>query len=373
MRHERALAPFLAALALASLGLFIATRGFAALPQAHADALTWPHIAAFAAAAAIAGIVPYLPGQRHMGGRLLGLALVGAAGAVPLLAGLGGAALDPFHGLDPLVRRLWLDHVAEGMPIFAQDPATIAMLLYTPLVVMAGWAAVRHERPGTKPRDWDEIALFALAACLLSLAVMRVALLAQLVTVPFSAVLLTRRLPLARALRAAPTRMLATLACLLLLTPLGASFAGHSFERMVAAEPVAARPSPFVPPSSGSCDLASLNALPPAHLFAPLNIGPEVLVRTPHSVVAGSYHRNSAAMRDVIEAFSGDPARTEALVRSRHARWLVFCADDEELAIDGARRPDNLINTLRHGRPPGWLVPVAGFGGGLRVYAIKPA
>ncbi|MGQ4828476.1 hypothetical protein, partial [Enterococcus faecalis] len=44
----------------------------------------------------------------------------------------------------------------------------------------------------------------------------------------------------------------------------------------------------------------ALDALPPTDLFAPLDIGPDLILRTHDSVVATGHHRGSAGMRDVI-------------------------------------------------------------------------
>lgn len=406
---EPALAVFSAAFALGGLLLTTATRPLAALPVAQADQLSWPHLAAFAIAALIASA-----GTRSasVGHRVTTLALAATAAASVLFAGLGAAAIDPFHTLDPLVRQLWLDNIPEGLPITRQDWQTRAILLWTPLIVLAGWLLefnggktcpepvagcervlvdrspddkgpncaggsiepphrpIRHDTWAA--RGWNELAVFALAACALSFLLMRGAVAAQLLAVPFSAVLLARLFPRAAALPHAGYRIPAMLACIALATPILASTAGRLIDRSVASPSSRQlRAATGAPPPP--CDLSSLARLPRARILAPLDLGPEILVRTGHSVVAGSYHRNSAAMRAVIEVFSGDPARAPAIATAQRATLLVFCPANAESAIYAARRTDSLANTLAKGEPVAWLRPLPDSGSGLKVYrVVKP-
>ena len=371
---EQAFSRFCAALVLTGGVLALATRTLASLEHATVDQLSWPHLLAFAGAGGVAALAGVTPASERIGLRLAALVLAGAAGAAAILGGLGSAALDPFHGLDPVVRQIWLDNVVEGMPITRQDWSTRAMLAWTPLLVMAGWRLV----PRAQSRRWDELALFALAACGLSLLLMRGAVAAQLLTVPFSALLIARLFPRAQNLRTAPARVLAMAACLTMGTPSLASAAGRWLDhhRGVSEAPTPVKPQavamrPAALGTASGCEIARLATLPRGQMFALLNLGPEILVRTDHTVVAGSYHRNTARMRDVIEAFSGDPARAAALVGANHARYIVGCAGDDEIHVYAARRPDNLANALLAGQPPAWLQSVAGFGGDLLVYSVR--
>jgi len=57
-------------------------------------------------------------------------------------------------------------------------------------------------------------------------------------------------------------------------------------------------------------------------------------------------------------------------VRATGADYLALCPASSEIGIYAAERADSLAAQLRLGRTPGWLEPVAGFGGALRVYRI---
>ncbi|MBS0254990.1 MAG: hypothetical protein JSS36_07240 [Proteobacteria bacterium] len=359
------LAPFLAALAATTLAATLATRP-AALIHPACDVIGWPHIAAFAAAAALAALLPRLPGQGQPLGRVLALAPVGLVALAIVLPALGPCAVNPFHGLDPLVKAYWLDKIPEGLGIRAQEPKTVAMLLWTPVLVLAGWMLARRSGRGTA---WAEPALLALAGAALSLLLMRAGVTAQLLTVPFSALLVRHAMPWARSLAQAAPRIVATLAVLGLSTPLLVT-AGAA-QLSAAAPGLAGATVTGVAMPAGGCDYGALAALPPATLFTPFNPAPEILVRTRHRVVMGSYHRNGAKMREVIEAFSGDPAQARTVVRANRAAYLVACTADPELAVLASRRGDSLAAALQAGKAPGWLEPVRGFAGALKVYAVR--
>ena len=368
LRRENALAPFLLGCGAALLALFLATRGPALLLHPTCDTAGLPHIAAFAGCGALALGLPRLRWQAHPIARGLALAIIGGIGVALIALPLGACAIDPYHGMDGLIRAVWFANIPEGLPITRQDPQTVAMLVWSLALLLAGFAMVR--RHAARPERWTEPFLFALAAVLLSFTMLRGAVAAQLLAVPFSAVLLANLWPKARAIAPAPLRIVATLAVLLLLTPTFASAAGKLAEGAAARSDAPARGTP--PATGGACDYGTLARLPVARLFAPLDPGPEILVRTAHSVVAGDYHRNFPKIHEVLAAFTGDPRGAEAIVRANHARYLVFCASSGESRILAAQRPDSLAAALLARHAPDWLTPQPGFAGALRVFAVAP-
>ena len=371
LRREAVLAQFLTALAGTSGAIFLATRGPALVLHPTCDTVGWPHIAAFAVCGGLAALLARLPGQHHMVARTIGLGVIASIGAALIALPLGPCAVDPYYGMDALIRTYWFANIPEGLPITGQDWQTVAMLLWTLGLVLGGWALARRGG-AAQPAAWTEPALFALAAALLSLLMLRGAVAAQLLTVPFSALLIARLFPRARAVAGAPARIVATLSAILMLTPSFASAAGKLVQNAL---PDAAPASPRAAPAvAGTCDYDQLNALPRARLFATLDPGPEILVRTAHTVVAGDYHRNFAKIHEVMQAFGGNPAQAQAIVRANHAAYVVICASSSESRILASRRRDSLASTLLAGRSPTWLTPLRGFGGALRVYTVvKPA
>lgn len=371
LRGDRSLAWYLGALALAAPLLSLATRPLAAFAESYCDILRPGHMAAFAAAGLIALLLPFAPGQGSAKGRFLSLALIPLVCGPLALVSLGTCAADPFGALDPLLKTYWHGFILEGVPIWRQPPSVAVMLLWTVLLVPAGWWLARHQGLATGKREesWTVLALYALAAGAYSLLVMREALAAQLLAIPFAALLLADLLPRARAIKSTLPRIAATLGALALATPTFGSAALKPLDDMAGHD--ARRSAALANISGAACDYASLNTLPPAHLFAPLDRGPEILAKTPHSVVMAGYHRNQAKMVDVVRAFTGDPRAAEAIVRRNGADYVLACSSGKDIAVFRTARADNLANLLVQGRAPAWLEPVPGFDGSLRVYRVK--
>ncbi|MEY4238409.1 MAG: hypothetical protein RL339_1010 [Pseudomonadota bacterium] len=363
--RDRSLAWFLGALTIGAIALSLATRPLAELTGTFCDILRPGHIAAFGAAAVAATVLPLLPRQTSLRGRLIGLSLVPLA-ALPIAAAmLGTCAANPFGQLDPLLQTWWYQAVLEGRPIWDQPASMALTLVWTIALVPAGWLLARQLQ--LQPARWLLLAGYALAAGFYSLLVLREGLAAQLLTIPFAALLLGHWLPRARAITAAGPRIAATLAVIALCTPTFGSAMLKPFDRSAGTAGLAT-----ADPAMVACDYAALNRLPRGHLFAPLDRGPEILVKTGHTVVAGPYHRNQARMINVVAAFTGDPETAEAIVRRNGATHVVACLSSSEIPTYAQARADNLANRIASGRPPAWLTPVPGFETGpLRVYAVR--
>lgn len=129
---------FLAALALGAPLLYFATRPVSGFPVAHCDMLSWPHFLSFTAAALLAATARMLPGQDRASGRLLSLVPITLAAGAAIVIPLGVCAVDPFAGLDPVLKHYWLDNIVEGQPITRQLPSVMAMLLWTIGVIVVG-------------------------------------------------------------------------------------------------------------------------------------------------------------------------------------------------------------------------------------------
>jgi len=354
-RAERHLAPFLAAEAGAATLIFFLTRPLSAWSNPQPDQLSAPHIAAFAVGAALAWAVPQMPGQTRLVGRAMGLSGIALVALTIIMLPLGLRAINPFYGMDPLVHSLWFLHIPEGLPITAQDCQTVLMVLWTLLLILAGWVMVALGQ-AKRPQLWNDLGAVSVIAALLSMVVMRTAVATQLLAAPFCTVMLAQALPYARRMHQTLPRVTGTLATLLLLTPSGASGLGKIITHYARGPQAEA---PVSQTGGATCDLAQLNRLPKTLIFATLDIGPEILVRTPHSVVISGYHRNQLKMREVIDAFSGDPARARQIVIDNKARYVVLCAGDVEPQVFAQRRGDSLAGKLLAGQAPPWLVPVA--------------
>jgi hypothetical protein len=370
---ETSVSWFLTGLAASSLVVHIATRpAFEWMP--HCDTVGWPHVAAFAAAAALAAMAVRYRGRSGWGVlvvRVGMLAVIGCVAGAIIILPVGICAVNPFATIDPVMERYWHGVIFEGLPITKQIPSTRLTLIWSPLIVLA---AIRTGLPdnehGLAERRWLWLSMLALLATPISLLVMREGVNLEALTVPFSALLIARYMPQARALNRMLPRALATAAVPLLATPTAASALLKPFDDQIVGDVRFGLPGHRT--AATECDLGALATLPASRVFATLDLGPEILVKTPHTVIASGYHRNMAKMREVVEAFSGDPLRSEEIVRGNHAKYVVLCLNDGDTSVFQSRRPDNLANRLVAGQPPRWLQPVTGFAhGGMRVYRVS--
>ncbi|MBN2972666.1 hypothetical protein JW805_11630 [Roseomonas aeriglobus] len=374
---ERGIAWFLTGLATASWVSHLATRPSSELLP-HCDSVGWPHLAAFSVAAILTQAAMRCPGTDRQRGFVVRaglLALIGGIAGAIIIGPIGVCAVNPFATIDPLMKRYWHGVIMEGLPLTSQITSVRVVLLWTPLIVLAAWLSGLPDRDRPlHDRTWVWLAMFTLGASFVSMLVMRQGTVAGICTTPFSALLIARWLPRARAIGRVVPRIAMTLAVPLLATPTLASALAKSADESffhnarTDFEPFGQK----LRPNETECDLQRLASLPSAHLFATLDIGPELLARTNHTVITSGYHRNMAKMREVVEAFSGDPAHAQAIVRANRATHVLLCLTAGDTAVFRARRPDNLANQLRAGHTPGWLQPVPGYHDGmLRLYRVR--
>ena len=373
---ERTLLPwFLGALAIAAAALSYATRG--AIDAAFCDVLLPGHVMTFAAAAVIAAIIPFLPWQDRVQGRALALAVMGLVCLQLASAVLGPCATNPMAELDPVLQQWWHGYITEGLPIWKQPVSVALMLVWTVGIIVAGWwtahcCGVFHQG---RALACTLLFLFALAAGGYSLLVMREGVVAQLLAIPFAALLLAEYLPKARAITSALPRILATLAAVGLTTPLFASAFAKPLDKHFPAETM--QPDVLALMEPGGCSYDILAGLPDGLVLAPLDAGPEILGKTDHAIVAASYHRNQRPMADVIGALTGSVENAHAVVENYGADYVVICGAAPDVALYRTAAPDNFANVLVTANPmvegevPEWLEPVITFDhASIRVYRV---
>ena len=347
------LSSYLLSLAGTLAVLFAATRGLGDLTT-RCDVVSPAHFVFFAIAAlAAAGIAarPKLPPVAVVG--LLGIA--GAVGLVAFVLLAPQCLAGPFGNLDPLVRTYWYDNVLEGQPFWRQSlDDTLPPLIQGAIalaVTIYLWLHSEQDRRGW----WFDYALLLAIALVVGLLVWRsMAFVGAMSAVPI-AWLLHRLLLRFRAAESPAAKAGIGIAALVALLPATPVVLGRMAVPRDPQETVAQL-------RQSSCDLQqaalAMKALPPSTIMAPLDIGPTLLERTPHSVVATSHHRAQLAMRDVILTFTGSDAQAQAIVRRHRASYLVFCTDLAEPHVYAANAPNGLAAHLLKGQAPAWLQPV---------------
>ena len=354
--ERQGLVQYLATLAIGSALFFLATRGPAALTP-WCDAIAPAHLAFFAVVAiacAALAVRRTLPRWAIVGG----LALAGAAG-LGMFAALAPACLaTPFGNLDPLVRDFWYVNVTEGLPVWHQSLGKAATSLVPVLLALAALVQLQRRATGEERRWWREYLLIYGATLLTGLLVWRsLAFTGALAAVPLGW-LLSRSLGLLRDGRSRPrARQALAAAALVSVAVAGVMLLG---ERTRASAAPASDISAAVRESSCALrvNAARLERFAPTTIFAPLDIGPSLIERSHHAVVATGHHRAQAAMHDVIDGFLGDEASARETVTRHGAGLIVVCTDLFEPALYTAHAPDGLMAQLLAGAAPAWLEPV---------------
>lgn len=336
---------------------FLATRGFADL-AAHCDAISPPYLGAIVLTAlGVGGVARLQPRARPV---LLGLlALVAAAAIALYLWSAPQCTRGPFSALDPLVREFWYDQVLEGQPGWRLPAGTWLPVAAQSLAVIAALAWLWRHASGELRRWWFEYLLVFTATFLAGLLVWRsMAFVVTLSAVPL-AWLAQRLLAKMRGAAGAGRKLAVAAVLIVLLMP---SFPVMATRMALAATDVSPEPQTSLA-ATRACRMAdvapALDRLPPATLFAPLDLGPNLLERTHHSVVATGHHRAQAALHDLIAAFLGTPEQAHALIRKHAAGYVVVCSDLAEAGHYAKRAPNGFAASLAKGQVPDWLEPVA--------------
>ncbi|WP_271079177.1 hypothetical protein [Aurantiacibacter sp. MUD61] len=370
--EERRILPwFLLSLTVCAALLAFSTRSNLELFGIYCDILRPGHIASFGVAALVAGMVPFLPFQQHAAGRTGALVLIPLATLPFAFSFLGECASNPMAGLDPVLASWWHGYITEGLPFWKQPVSAAAMLIWTLIPLVGGfWLAARGGAfADGAGMGWVMLFVLALSAWGYSLFIMRAAVIAQLLIIPFAAVTLALLLPQARAIPSLLPRLGATLGCIFLATPVFVSALTKPLDPLFPT-PTMARGA-AAPIAAGECDFAELDALEPGLLLVTMDSAPEILGQTRHSVVAASYHRNQQPMVATINAFTGEIEEAQAIIANYDVDYVVACLSAGDLGLYRTASDDNFANALATGEVPNWLTPAAGFESGvLRVYRV---
>lgn len=346
-----ALRTFAFGLAVALPLCFVATIGPQRWTNTACDAYSAAHlVAGFSGAVAL---VVLASASARLATTAARLASALALGTLPLVALkiVAPACLgDPYVGLDPLVRTIWLDRVSEVQKLLdlgASRPSA-ALVLGAPLALalVATLAIGALERGLQRARLLGLGALIAVGLAMTFWGVRVFSSAAPLAAIgaAASAVALARRRAASGPVRPA----LAALFCL--------PFAPMAHALVLPADPQveASGTRSCLRPSA----MKPLDAAPAGLILAPIDSGAHLLAFTHHSVIAAPYHRNNSGNRLSIDAFMATPADAHKIAASSGADYLVACPAMKRLEIMAKRAPEGLAAALIAGRIPEWLEPI---------------
>ena len=289
-------------------------------------------------------------------------AVAALIGAATLLSIAPQCAGDTFATLDPLVRTYWFDRGAEGLPLW-KLPLDLTAQLYAGLVAgVAGciWLMCR-DKTQTLPMKLTLILLFlgcALVGSFVNRTTVYALLVGSMMLTPMAVAFFSK----ADTSSALFPRLGFLLAAVALLMPviIGQNLLAFDSQVTVKLTQAQERKHAAFMKAAIACQSPAaarmLNRLPTAHIMAPLDTSPSILLFTQHRVVATGHHRNEAAMADVVRTFIGSADEAAIILKKRRIDYMLTCDGSFELEHYTERKPAGFAAQLRDGKLPNWLI-----------------
>lgn len=308
--------------------------------------------------------------RRNRASHFFGRALLGTLGigAVTLLLGSAYPLFfaGPTVGVDPRILPIWLDRVQEMRPLIPEDRHSLGNFVF----YLGGVALIMpfflKILVGARPSGRFFTYLFIALACLLLTAAavrhMRFSGYAEIAFVFAFAVVLDRFLHRTERIGNDLLRGLlrGSFIGLMLLGPI--LVGGNLMTKDAVAKDPAGQPL-------AGCRVREVAAYlesdprwsaAPRTILAFMDIGPELLYRTHHSVIATPYHRNGDGIYDGYRMLAtDDEAAAQALIRQRGIDLVLLCHTPAERVFYAASHgEENLYTRLIGNTPPDWLAAI---------------
>ena len=265
---------------------------------------------------------------------------------------LGG----PYAMMDPQLRAIWFSHVSEMRPLAAvlrEEPATGAAMIVFPAAALV--AALVLGRDPAMRRDFA----FWLVACELAIGA---ALMLSIAKTYFYAVWLGMPLVGAFAPRLFARLRLESIvtraAVAMLLTPSVLTVIVFEAAQTAGASVIEGRDARVSAGCFKNASYAQLTRLPPGLMATEVDLGSFVLALTPHSVLAGPYHRLRDGIIAAHDTFALPPAQAHAVLQRLGANYVVTCSKQAPPGLSADERRAGLWGQLDAGNVPDWLEPV---------------
>ncbi|MET0138221.1 MAG: hypothetical protein ABW192_07545 [Sphingobium sp.] len=296
---------------------------------------------------------------------------------------VGGAALLLFawmvwpqcltgaYQIPPELQKKWLVYIREARPITQQARNIWLPLVALPVAggisaIAACWFRRRDEEMLWAVGTAGVMILFSAALLFWQIRAGPAAQLLAIPTVAWAAGAAVNRIVRGRGLqRLGAVLLLALLAicfCAYAAYPKVAPLFASAQDKAKAAKAAAKPAAKKKPNATALCRtlpaLKVLDQLPPALIFTMVDLGPRILATTHHSVIAGPYHRNAAAILDVHHAMDGPPEGFRPIAAAHGARYLLICPGFAEGTIYQQRSPKGFYAQMVRGQVPAWLEPV---------------
>ncbi len=253
----------------------------------------------------------------------------------------------PFARIKPELYPLWLDQVTElesfGHALLRNPPSAITSVVLP--VTALGLVTLALRRNPRDPELWFFSAMI-IGALIVSLLHSRAALETSWLSVPIAAALAIRILPASNSILL-PFALASGL-------PLAACFFSLTFRPAQAGTEV-------MTTQVGCSDIAAfkaLEALPPGLVLNDIDLGPNLLLRTPHRVMQAPYHRiqDSIILSERLMALPAQEGA--AALKARQIDYVLLCGSVDYPYRPGRKDASSLLSTLREGAPVPGLSPI---------------
>lgn len=347
--------------------------------QPACDAHSIVYALAALATAVVFALLPLLPSKTQNWPLRLGAGIVAGGLVLALLAMaypqcLGG----PYAALDPWLRDNWIANVTEARPIWValqRSTASTIAISVPPIValIVIGWRVWRGDSQNRV--EWLVLGLFLLLSVLVMIFQIRGARLAAPLAVPAGGLLILS----ARARYLANQRLpniAGLIGAWLLFTGFAIAIPIALLQDALApgVTSTASDAAPVSPGDESICQqpatFTQLATLDPERIMAPFDLGPYLLLFTPHQTVGAPYHRNKDGMIDTVRFFNNPIAEARLIIAARGIERVVTCANLPEMKGYPDASPDSFLNLQQRGGLPDWLVEVTPEGSALRQYEV---
>jgi hypothetical protein len=379
--YARGLAWMGAGLGAAALVSFLALAPPSRWGQPVCDAMSTPFLGFGIAGGVVAGVLGLLPVALvgSLVKRLVVAGVLGGAAMVALLVLFPGCAGGGYSGVSADMTTLWMAQISESRSLIQLTGDDPALLMGMAGAALAGLvAAAFYLRTRWKePAGWIVLA-FLVAGWALMAWQIRGTTFATACAIPFGAWAVARSRVI---FRASPTALRALAFGGVAVTSAAAAWAGvgdfaqkrllphatmASYETRVSSARDCSRPQAFAP----------LTRVPAGVILNHFSLGPSVLLRTNHSVIAAPYHRNGKGTMAMINAMRSDPAAARQIIAETGADYVLVCPALPEARFyaqhpaPGTQPEATLAAMLQAGTMPAWLAPMDTGASPLKLYRV---
>lgn len=364
---ERACLRLGAAAFLTAAAEFIVLRPPAYLFEKVCDGISITYVSFAASVAVFFAVIYFIPEalKRTWQVRVTMSAIFSGAILCVLYSFFPSCFHDPYQFTDPVVRKFWLGNISEAESLAAV--AAKRPLFAGSLVMLIALAAVSAAIAARVEKDkrlmwvgWCLILLAGLALGFWQIRILRIVQVFTILPLAWPFIFIGRLNPARRDLLRSRT-----IAVSVVLVVAGLCLFYVSVRRHGDSAPVLAQQAPL-----SRCSVLDaapvLNQLPSPKLIAAVaDVGPEILYRTKHTVLAGPYHHDEAGIRAVIDLFTAAHEGEARRVADKYrVQVVMLCTAERGIWRRIAPQDSFFAGQLLDGAVPPWLVPVAGSGAG---------